>query len=342
MMLQGALYILAGASLFAGARRLYTDIGLRRALNDILYTGLLILLGANAALSAASLSPDTTRVTATLSLISGTLLWSLLPWLTPRLVGVHTRLTTDLLTAAWITALLGQLSFPLSVSSYWSGVAWLMLLTLFHSAVIAAWNLWPVDKSMARRNLVALSLPALAILAGLAFDALLFPFGFLLFLLLTANLSVLPTTTTVEPPALQQIPARPVNLAFAPAGAKQAATVKKALCDSVDLPPPPTSSLHSNSGSRWDNQQQESRTQKISGLDDKERATLIALADELMDISVYASMALKRIHNNKTDPTTLQPLLRRIHSRAIKSHRDANLLSCPNDGDVNGKQERPD
>jgi hypothetical protein len=216
-----------------------------------------------------------------------------------------------------------------------------MLLTLFHSAVIAAWNLWPVDKSMARRYLVALSLPALAILAGLAFDALLFPFGFLLFLLLTANLSVLPTTT-VEPPALQQIPARPVNLAFAPAGVKQAATVKKALCDSVDLPPPPTSSLHSNSGSRWDNQQQESRTQKISGLDDKERATLIALADELMDISVYASMALKRIHNNKTDPTTLQPLLRRIHSRAIKSHRDANLLSCPNDGDVNGKQERPD
>jgi hypothetical protein len=326
MMLQGALYILAGASLYAGARRLRAEFQLRRTVTGMLYTGLLLLLAASSALCATSLSPAAPAVIATLGLSSATLLWILLPWLTPGLVGVRTGLTTDLLTAAWLTALLGQLSYPQSISSYWSGVSWLALLTLFHSAMITLWNLWPAGKSTMRRYLLGLCFPAVAMLAGLAFDTLLFPFGFLLFLLVTINLSFAPTTAAMKTPALQHIPARPLGLVLEPATEdKQATVAEQPHQDSVHRQPAPATTPRSS----MDQQEFDIKTKPI--VNEAERDTLITLADDLMDITVYSSMALNRMQKDKANSAILQSLLRRIRSRAINGHREANRLSRPSE-----------
>ncbi len=329
-MLQGTLSILAGASLYAGIQHLHANIRLRRESTDILYTLLFFLLAIATATHAMSMSPSVPPAVSTFSIIAGTLLWCLLPWLTVCLVRIRAGLSIDILSAAWITALLGQLSYPQqNPAAYWNAVSWLMLLTLAHSAFIAVWQLWPSCKPVVRRYLLGLSLPGLVLLVSLPLGSFLFPFGFLFFLLITARSSPV-RTLPGRPPVLEQIPARVISLSLDQ-------TVDTAQLAPVEQPgirhqaepsaPAPAETGESSATTRVEAPQTTSRP----AVSDRERRLLVALADDLTDITVYASMALKRIRKGDADPKLLETLLRRIRSRAVESHRDSNYLSRPDD-----------
>ncbi|NIA01174.1 MAG: hypothetical protein GWP13_00140 [Planctomycetia bacterium] len=57
--------------------------------------------------------------------------------------------------------------------------------------------------------------------------------------------------------------------------------------------------------------------------------TLNTISDNLIDIAVYATMAMNRIKRGETDPRTLEVLCKRVRAQAIKTRRMANHLSRP-------------
>jgi hypothetical protein len=57
--------------------------------------------------------------------------------------------------------------------------------------------------------------------------------------------------------------------------------------------------------------------------------TLNIISDNLIDIAVYATMAMNRIKRGETDPRTLEILCKKVRTQAIKTRRMANQLSRP-------------
>jgi len=57
--------------------------------------------------------------------------------------------------------------------------------------------------------------------------------------------------------------------------------------------------------------------------------TLNTVSDNLIDIAVYATMAMNRIKRGEADPRTLEILCKKVRSQAIKTRRLANQLSRP-------------
>jgi hypothetical protein len=57
--------------------------------------------------------------------------------------------------------------------------------------------------------------------------------------------------------------------------------------------------------------------------------TLNIISDNLIDIAVYATMAMNRIKRGETDPRTLEVLCKKVRTQAIKTRRMANQLSRP-------------
>jgi len=57
--------------------------------------------------------------------------------------------------------------------------------------------------------------------------------------------------------------------------------------------------------------------------------TLNIISDNLIDIAVYATMAMNRIKRGETDPRTLEVLCKKVRTQAVKTRRMANQLSRP-------------
>jgi hypothetical protein len=57
--------------------------------------------------------------------------------------------------------------------------------------------------------------------------------------------------------------------------------------------------------------------------------SLNTVSDNLIDIAVYATMALNRFKRGDADPQVLETLCRKIRTKAIKTRRMANSLSRP-------------
>jgi hypothetical protein len=62
-----------------------------------------------------------------------------------------------------------------------------------------------------------------------------------------------------------------------------------------------------------------------------DRRKLTIVTDNLIDIAVYATMALNRFKSGQADPRTLEALCRRIRSQAINTRRLAHDLEAPVD-----------
>jgi len=66
------------------------------------------------------------------------------------------------------------------------------------------------------------------------------------------------------------------------------------------------------------------------------QSSLNTVSDNLIDIAVYATMALNRFKRGDADPQVLETLCRKIRTKAIRTRRMANKLSRPGkpDNDV--------
>jgi len=60
-----------------------------------------------------------------------------------------------------------------------------------------------------------------------------------------------------------------------------------------------------------------------------DQSSLNTVSDNLIDIAVYATMALNRFKRGDADPQVLEMLCKKIRTRAIKTRRMANMLSRP-------------
>ncbi len=63
---------------------------------------------------------------------------------------------------------------------------------------------------------------------------------------------------------------------------------------------------------------------------EQDQPSLNIVSDNLIDIAVWATMALKRFKHDEPDPQALEALCKKIRSKAIKTRRMANKLSHPN------------
>jgi len=59
------------------------------------------------------------------------------------------------------------------------------------------------------------------------------------------------------------------------------------------------------------------------------QSSLNTVSDNLIDIAVYATMALNRFKRGDADPQVLEMLCKKIRTKAIKTRRMANKLSRP-------------
>jgi len=73
-----------------------------------------------------------------------------------------------------------------------------------------------------------------------------------------------------------------------------------------------------------------------------DQSTLNTITDDLIDIAVYATMALNRFRRGDADPATLESLCKKIRTRAIKTRRLANQLSSPDKVGYDGKTPTDD
>jgi hypothetical protein len=73
-----------------------------------------------------------------------------------------------------------------------------------------------------------------------------------------------------------------------------------------------------------------------------DQSTLNIITDDLIDIAVYATMALNRFRRGNADPATLESLCKKIRTRAIKTRRLANQLSRPDQVGYDGKTPTDD
>jgi hypothetical protein len=67
-----------------------------------------------------------------------------------------------------------------------------------------------------------------------------------------------------------------------------------------------------------------------------DRSELARISDNLVDIIVYATMALKRFERGRYDREGMEVLYRKIRAKAMKAHRRARRLSIPDKPDNPG------
>ena len=66
-----------------------------------------------------------------------------------------------------------------------------------------------------------------------------------------------------------------------------------------------------------------------TSIPERDQPALNTVSDNLIDIAVYATMALNRFKRGDVDPQAQEMLCRKIRSKAIKTRRLANRLSHP-------------
>jgi len=145
---------------------------------------------------------------------------------------------------------------------------------------------------------------------------------------------------------LQQPASEKPEAAVAQAGESTVATDRETVPSSTFLPgsqevdiaviEPGTEA--GSEGSNSETGKQTPRQERQTPMSTRSQSSLNTVSDNLIDIAVYATMALNRFKRGDADPQVLEVLCKKIRTKAINTRRLANKLSRPGkpDNDVTG------
>jgi len=251
------------------------------------------------------------------------------------------------------------------VSPWWSALELTMLLSLLY-ALYASYRLYIAGNRQTALALGSgLSVLLLAVVSdhlvnsGITHIVYLAPFGFAGFLLVNSlypRLSAyLKSRATKEPAVIYNLTFNPAQATFhsdvadlqiplqkdhaLPADPQQSSTPPIV----STIPTPPLYSVDEDAGDEPVTKPQ-STTDKTPATEipvskkplsesslatGPDPETLNIISDNLIDIAVYATMAMNRIKRGETDPRTLEVLCKKVRTQAVKTRRMANQLSRP-------------
>ncbi|GMQ83674.1 MAG: hypothetical protein BMS9Abin06_0411 [Gammaproteobacteria bacterium] len=384
-MIEAALYILTGITLYAGAHHLLADTGDTTRRYPVSLGVMYLLLSGFALASALTYqahSIATLLPAGKLAIALGILLWVSLIWFVAFRTAFRPLILLDVLTAAWIilliknglsvnslmyadTAPLTQMlpSGP-TVSPWWTALELTMLVSLLYT-LYASYKLFVAGK---RQMALALGggLSVLLLVAvsdhlvnsGITHIVYLAPFGFAGFLLVN---SLYPLLAAYMKHRTAKEPAVVYNLTFNP----QQATFHSDVADlqipsqedhavQADTPQQPaaparkayTPTLYSVEENAED--VPVTKPQPVTDKDpvpekpvskapapesspaaDQDQETLNTISDNLIDIAVFATMAMNRFKRGDADPKALEMLCKKIRTQSIKTRRLAHQVSRP-------------
>ncbi len=364
-MLTATLYIVTGLTLYAGGHHLFLA-GNRATRSANLQLGLMYLLLAGFALASAlayqppSLDSLVPAGKAAISL--GIFLWLALVWFIALRTNCRPMLLLDLITGVWLIFLIRNLGSPnslmytgsgpvnpmlhASISPWWTAVGITMLVSIGF-ATYAAYRLYRNgERGPAKILMGSLSLLGIVTLYDYLVSlevvrtAYLAPFGFLGFLAINSLTPLVGAWRKQRKPK----PAPMIySLSFKPDRASfhtdvsqlrtPLAPVTRASTGSLpveahehieDVDPAPGAATEIPA----DEQELDEATRPAEP-PIVDQSTLNTITDDLIDIAVYATMALNRFKRGNADPATLESLCKKIRIRAIKTRRLANQLSRP-------------
>jgi len=251
-----------------------------------------------------------------------------------------------------------------AVSLWWSALELTMLLSLLY-ALYASYRLYVAGDRQAAlalgSGLVVLLLAVVSdhlVNSGITHILYLAPFGFAGFLLVN---SLYPRLTAYMQSRAPKEPAVIYNLTFNPQQAtfhSDVADLQIQLqkdhvvpADSGQQPATPARNTHTPPLYSADQDAEEIPVTKPQPMTDKapvpetpdskdparesslatgpDPETLNTVSDNLIDIAVFATMAMNRIKRGEADPRTLEMLCKKVRTQAIKTRRLANQLSRP-------------
>jgi len=251
------------------------------------------------------------------------------------------------------------------VSPWWAALELTMLISLLY-ALYASYRLYIAGNRQAALALGGgLSVLLLAVVSdhlvnsGITHIVYLAPFGFAGFLLVNSlypRLSAyLKSRAAKEPAVIYNLTFNPAQATFhsdvadlqiplqedhaLPAEPQQSSTAPIV----STIPTPPLYSVDEDAGDEPATKRQSTTdktsvpekpiskdpTRESSRATGPDPETLNIISDNLIDIAVYATMAMNRIKRGETDPRTLEVLCKRVRAQAIKTRRMANQLSRP-------------
>lgn len=400
-MVEAALYILTGLTLYGGSHHLYLGVNRASADPHVRLGALYLLLAAFAFASALTFQPpnlDTLLPAGKLAIGLGIVLWASLLWHIALRCGYKPLLLLDALTAVWAIFLVRNFTSPNSllyadvtpvrqtllsgetvgllfsrISPWWIAVEVAMLVSLLF-CFYACYRLYRRGQhTLALVNITGLVLLGLITL----FDHLvsvqliqagyLAPFGFLLYLLPSSlypllrdwrrkhapepapvyNLSYMPEQASfhtdvsqLHTPLGDKAVKKPLDVA-APRESGRGTTTTSIKPVSVESAPHKAPSAEAGSVATLEVSESPQRQEKKNtGTDGANRPlspldteTLHVVSDNLIDIAVFATMALNRFKRGDADPQTLEALCKKVRSQAIKTRRLANQLGSAQQGD---------
>ena len=361
--LTGTILYAGAHHLYLGTTRTSTQPHLPLAAMYMLLAGFLLA----SALMYQSLEISAQAQLARLSMTMGTLLWVVLIWYVAFYTGSKPLLLLDLLTAAWAIFLIRNLSPPhgllttdiappdritlsgqylyAGAGSWWTAVQFTMLASLLY-CFYASLRMFRQDNRQAALALVSgLSILVAASLASHLLNTRVIhawyftSFGFIGFLFANSVYLILldyrNRKKAIQAPVIYRLTFNPEQSSFnnqlgylqiPPPGEESEVAVTQtpesaAAKDRKTTP----------SGERGcPGVQGESPWQPPStALSKRDQPALNTVSDNLIDIAVYATMALNRFKRGDADPQVLQTLCGKIRTKAIKTRRMANRLSRP-------------
>lgn len=378
-MLQVALYIVSGLTLYAGGHHLYLG-GNRHSAHPHVQLGVLYLLLSGFALASAmtyqSPALDSLLPAAKVAVSLGLVLWCTLVWHVSLRAKFRPMLVLDVITAAWLVFLIQNIASHNSliyadvtsvrqtqlsgetlnlvhaeVSLWWTAVEICMLVSLVYCAY-AVYHLYR-HKQKATALVMAAGLVWLALVS--LFDHLvsvqlihanyLTPFGFLGFLLTCSLYPVyqgwLAMRQARQPPVIHNLTFKPDYASFH-SDVSQLRTPLEPLAETGEARKPAPSSASAfpvradediedvQAASESEVKPQNDTSAKPpepSPMSPTEARIIGEVTDNLIDIAVYATMALNRFKRGEADPATLETLFKKVRSHAINTRRLASQLS---------------
>ncbi len=316
-----------------------------------------------------------------LAISLGICLWLALVWYIAFRSAFKPAFLLDLLTAVWLIFLINNLISPgsllysaptmsalePSISPWWTAVELTMLASLAFCAY-ATYRLYQDGrKDPAKVLMGGLALLGLVTLydhfvsMGWIHAAYLTPFGFLGFLVINSATPVIHAWREKRKPKpapmIYSLSFNPDHASFhtdisdlrTPLSPNESPCGKNKDDNETGNSPLPMGAeediedvepIHAVSVETDDEElEQETRPAKPPIID---QSTLNVVTDDLIDIAVYATMALNRFRRGDADPATLEALCRKIRTRAIKTRRLANQLSRPDKVGYDGKTPTDD
>lgn len=410
-MVEAALYVLTGLTLYGGGHHLYLGINRTTAAPHLHIGALYLLLAAFAFSSALTYQQpnlETLLPAGKLAVSLGIILWASLVWHIAFRTDCKPLLLLDALTAVWAIFLVRNLTSPnsllyadvtpvkqtllsgetigllfTSISPWWTAVELAMLASLLF-CFYACYQLYLRGaRSLALVNITGLALLGLVTLFDhfvsiqLLKAGYLAPFGFLLFLLPTSlypllqswgkkpgsgpapvyNLAYMPDQASFHtdvsqlhrPPQEKPIQ-KPLNVTPSRESGREAVSPPEKPVTAEDVSAkglsPETADVGDIPEVSTTNQVQRKKATGSGNLSERlskrDITTLHTISDNLIDIAVYATMALNRFKRGDADPQTLASLCKKVRSQAIKTRRLANQLVRPEQTDERPEPGQPD